>query len=151
MAESNFLRKSKGQELQPISANITVEGLDGFEFVVRSGRIHGDYYRPLAPGRYTLLVRKDGYMPSRSNVTVPEDGSGVMRNFVLRERKPPATRNMVMTASSVIAAAADISPHDQVRDHMTLVTGGLVLLLGLWDIHKRMVRRAGVLGRHRSM
>lgn len=144
MAESNSLRKDKGQELRPVEANITVEGID---FAVRSGWKHGDYYRPLAPGRYTLLVRGEGLVPSRSNVTVPADGSGVVRNFVLRQRRPPS----MDTAAGVAGALAALDKVEHRGDNMLLVVGGMLLMLGLWQIHKRMVHRSGVLGRQRSM
>lgn len=43
----------------------------------------GDFYRPLAPGRYTLVVSKEGFKPFSVNLTVPADGSGAQRHFVL--------------------------------------------------------------------
>lgn len=43
----------------------------------------GDYYRPLAPGRYTLVVSKPGFKTFMVNLTVPTDGSGAQRHFVL--------------------------------------------------------------------
>ena len=143
MVESDSLRKDKGRELHPVEANVTVEGID---FTVRSGWQHGDYYRPLAPGRYTLLVRREGYMPYRSNVTVPDSGAGVVRNFVLRQRPSPAQPTMTR-AAKVAVALGDSQVHG---NNWFLVVGALLLLLGLWQIHKRLMHQQPFSGLNRS-
>ena len=51
--------------------------------VVASRAGAGDFYRPLAPGRYTIVVSKPGFKPFAANLTVPADGSGAQRHFVL--------------------------------------------------------------------
>jgi hypothetical protein len=151
VAETDSLRKDRGREVQPLEANVTVEGVDG-AISVMTGWQHGEYHRPLAPGRYTLVVRSEGYSPSRSNVTVPADGSGVVRNFVLHPRRP--ARAAAAAGGSASAAAAKLmatmSEREPRGDNMFLVIGGLSLLLGLWQIHKRMLHLSGVSGRERS-
>ena len=64
----------------PAFAHSAVIGLDR-GVVSREGA--GDFYRPLAPGRYTLVVSKEGFKPFSVNLTVPADGSGAQRHFVL--------------------------------------------------------------------
>jgi hypothetical protein len=148
MAESVSLRKDKGRELQPVVANVSVEGVD---FSVHSGWQHGDYYRPLAPGRYTLVVRSEGYMPSRSNVTVPENGSGVVRNFVLRSRHAVPVPVAVLSRAAKVAVALEGA--EQRGDNMFLVVGALLLLVMLWQIHKRLLHQqpfSGAGARNRS-
>ncbi|GAB4823357.1 hypothetical protein N2152v2_010403 [Parachlorella kessleri] len=55
-------------------ADVTVEGIDK---VVKSKSPYGDFYRPLAPGDYTVMFSAPGYVTETTNVTVPGDGSGV--------------------------------------------------------------------------
>lgn len=62
-------------------ATIAVKGIS---WTVTSGNTFGDYYRPLAPGTYTVQVRKTGYTTAQSTVTVPASGAGVVRDFVLK-------------------------------------------------------------------
>lgn len=50
--------------------------------MVQSRPDFGDFYRPLGPGKYTLVVTAPGYPPREVNITVPEDGRGVSRVFV---------------------------------------------------------------------
>jgi len=57
---------STGQGLQ---AQITVTGRDGIS--MRSDPTFGNYYRLLRPGRYTVLVSKDGYQSLSKQVTIP--------------------------------------------------------------------------------
>ncbi len=47
----------------PLSATITVVGHDNSYSIIRTHPTHGDFYRFLSPGTYTLLVEADG-MPS---------------------------------------------------------------------------------------
>ncbi|GAB4822565.1 hypothetical protein N2152v2_009611 [Parachlorella kessleri] len=76
------LRAGKGQEVQPIVADITVAGID---FTVSSRQRFGDFYRPLAPGQYGILVSSDGYLPFSTNITVPADGSGAVLDVILQQ------------------------------------------------------------------
>eukprot|EP00887_Chlorella_sp_A99_P003980 scaffold11.g3980.t1 len=87
------LRPGKGQEMRPLGgANISVAGIDK---MVHSRAKWGDYYRPLAPGEYKVTVSKAGYRSATALVTVPADGSGVRRDFVLAPARtgsrPPVT------------------------------------------------------------
>lgn len=66
----------------PLAVLAAADGEEQPAWVVsRAGQ--GDYYRPLAPGRYTVVVSKPGYKPFAANFTVPADGSGAQRHFVL--------------------------------------------------------------------
>lgn len=55
----------------------------GIDWLTRSRQPLGDFYRPLAPGQYGVLVAAEGYASFSANVTVPEDGSGVALDVVL--------------------------------------------------------------------
>ena len=48
-----------------------VVGLDGAPAAL-SRAPFGDFYRPLAPGGYGVLVTAEGYSPFSANITVPE-------------------------------------------------------------------------------
>ena len=124
--ETGALRKDKAKEVRPIEANVTIEGSN---FVVKSSSAYGDYYRPLAPGKYTVVVRREGYPTARSNVTVPADGRGVVRDFVMREKKVNADGSTLNSAET------------QRNHNMILLLSGVGVMWGLWIVHKRMVRR----------
>jgi carboxypeptidase D len=69
-----------GTSMVPVQAQIIVKGIAK---TTKSGPTFGDYYRPLAPGKYTITVKKAGYKSSTASVVVPSTGKGVIRNFVL--------------------------------------------------------------------
>ncbi|KAL4531307.1 hypothetical protein Ndes2437A_g08645 [Nannochloris sp. 'desiccata'] len=71
-----------GTKLVPLKADIIVKGNAR---VSNSGAKFGDYYRPLAPGKYTITVKKAGYKSASVAVVVPRNGKGVIRNFVLKK------------------------------------------------------------------
>ena len=73
-------RKSGGRTAPLGGANVSVAGID---WTLQSGDTFGNFYRPLAPGRYTVTVRKTGYKPAQATVTVPTSGAGVARTFAL--------------------------------------------------------------------
>ncbi|PSC74500.1 carboxypeptidase D [Micractinium conductrix] len=61
---------------KPLDARITVSGS---KFVARTNPRFGNFYRPLAPGNYTVRVaKKDGSAASTHKVTVPESGAGAV-------------------------------------------------------------------------
>jgi len=140
MSEATGLRAAKGKEVIPAVANITVEGSN---FTVTSGPVHGEFFRPLAPGRYTVTVRGDGLIPTRTNVTIPVSGAGVVREFVLRPRRLPSGAQQKL--------AVVLTPAEQNRDNMLLLGGGILVLYGLWITHRRMVHRTFSSTRERSV
>ena len=142
VVESPSLRKEK-VKLQPIEANVTIEGSD---FVVKSHPVWGDYYRPLAPGKYTVVVRKEGYPTARSNITVPEDGKGVIRDFVLRPKRTNTSTVAGRKGMMITVSAATEREHA-----IILILVGVGMMWGLWIIHRRMVHRTFGLQRQRSM
>lgn len=54
----------------PLGAAITVTGYDNSYSVVETDPAHGDFYRYLSPGTYTLSVATAGYEPQTVQVTV---------------------------------------------------------------------------------
>jgi len=64
---------------EPISANISVEGIDHDIFPDPE---NGDYYRLLPAGTYTITVQAFGYLAQSEVVTVPSSGY-VEKNFQL--------------------------------------------------------------------
>jgi len=135
MVESNTVRKDKGKEMHPVEANVTIEGSD---FVVKSNSVFGDYYRPLAPGKYTVVVRREGYPTARSNITVPEDGTGAIRDFVLRHKRPSPV-DVILTLET------------QRQHNFVLVGCGVGIMWGLYIMHRQMIYRSMVNVRQRSM
>ena len=121
--------------MHPVEANVTIEGSD---FVVKSNSVYGDFYRPLAPGKYTVVVRREGYPTARSNITVPEDGTGVIRDFVLRQKRPSSNDVVLSTAT-------------QRQHNLVLVGSGVGIMWGLWLVHRQMIYRSMYTVRQRSM
>lgn len=72
-------RKVKG--LIPAQAKVVVKGINT---VTLTGKL-GYYYRPLAPGKYTIEVTQKGYKPVKATVTIPTNGKGAVRDFVLKK------------------------------------------------------------------
>jgi len=58
--------------------------LYGSPLVAKTYGIYGDFYRPLAPGRYKVRVSKRGFTPQITTITVPDNGEGLVKNFYLR-------------------------------------------------------------------
>jgi carboxypeptidase D len=71
-----------GTKLVPVQASIVVNGIAR---VSKSGATFGDYYRPLAAGRYSITVKRAGYKTATATVLVPSNGKGVIKNFVLKK------------------------------------------------------------------
>uniref|UniRef100_A0A061S7Q8 Carboxypeptidase D n=1 Tax=Tetraselmis sp. GSL018 TaxID=582737 RepID=A0A061S7Q8_9CHLO len=68
-----------GAEPTPLAAEIRVAGISK---AIRASRF-GDFYRPLAPGNYTVTASAAGYMAQSKEVAIPRDGSGARLEFVL--------------------------------------------------------------------
>lgn len=137
--ETTSLRKGKGiRSNLPVQANIIVEGSD---MVVKSTAEFGDFYRPLAPGEYTVIVEKEGYNTIRTNVTVPKDGRGVIKHLTLQMRKSSG-----LPGRGVVSFAFARQPHYA----SVLLLLGLSIIWGLWVTHKRIVHRH-LLYRQRSV
>lgn len=157
--EEGRLRGKKGQELPRLGgANITVVG-NNVSVVSREGL--GDYYRPLAPGRYTVRVTKEGYKPFTVNLTVPTDGSGAQRHFVLAREGSSSSGGVAYSLKSLgassgeggalgalpwrggaAAAAGDKVPSSRERDRLVMLAVGAAVVYGLWLTHSRLQRRA---------
>lgn len=54
----------------PLSATINISGYDNTYSIVETDASHGDFYRYLQPGTYTLTVTTPGYDPQTLQVTV---------------------------------------------------------------------------------
>lgn len=121
----------------------------------------GDYYRPLAPGRYTVRVTKEGYKPFTVNLTVPTDGSGAQRHFVLAREGSSSSGGVAYSLKSLgassgeggalgalpwrggaAAAAGDKVPSSRERDRVVMLAVGAAVVYGLWLTHSRLQRRA---------
>lgn len=107
----------------------------------------GDYYRPLAPGTYSVTVSKRGYAPASAEVTVPEDGSGVHKDWVLEplptEHKPAPTA----AAWSAMATAGYGSALLQPRVGLVVAAAlavGLVLAARHRNSRLARLRRGGL-------
>ena len=64
----------------PLLAHISVEGIT---HSIKSGADFGNFYRPLAPGKWTVTASLPGHGNSSVPITIPEDGSGVVLEFQL--------------------------------------------------------------------
>jgi len=69
----------------------------------------GDYYRPLAPGRYTVLVSKEGYKTFAVNLTVPADGSGAQRHFVLAREGSSGSGEVTYSLKTPVSSSSSSS------------------------------------------
>lgn len=82
----------------------------GLDKAVQSHAQRGDFYRPLAPGRYTVTLSHPGFKPLTHNLTVPADGSGAQRHFLLVAEGSPGEGGVAFSlkalARSEEAAAA---------------------------------------------
>jgi hypothetical protein len=63
-----------GERLGSTADDAAVEGIDK---VLKSKHSFGNFYRPLAPGEYTLIFSSAGFSPEIANMTVLEDDSGI--------------------------------------------------------------------------
>lgn len=132
----------------------------------------GDYYRPLAPGRYTVVVSKAGYKPFAANFTVPPDGSGAQRHFVLAREGSSwagemahAPRFLAGAAPEDAAAASGgggllpwkarlglngsgdagqqwTAEETRSRDRLLMLGAGAACVYGLWVTHSRLKQRS---------
>jgi hypothetical protein len=127
----------------------------------------GDFYRPLAPGRYTVTVSKAGFKPLSVNLTVPEDGSGAQRHFVLAREGSSSEGEVAYTphglaptaaaegGGSVLPwkaarrrggggpdAAGTLTAATRARDRMLMMGAGVLVVYGLWVTHRRLSPRS---------
>lgn len=144
MIESNSLRKDKGVELQPLSADIIV---DDSPFAVSTNDF-GMFYRPLSPGNHIVIVRSKGLPEARANITIPTDGSGVVRDFVLRSGPQIMDHNSsLFSIRKVLLDKQDSSIH---QNGIFFAFVGSTLLYGLWRSHKHLRRQQRSTSRARS-
>ncbi len=85
-----------------VNATITVTGRD--HSVITA--CHGDYWRLLTPGNYTLQASADGYLTEEVNVTVLE-GSAVQVNFTLMINN--SLNVPIMPSSSIVVSPVESS------------------------------------------
>lgn len=122
--------------------------IEGSNFTVKSKELHGDYYRPLAPGKYTIVVRKQGFTTERAQIEVPDGTNGIIRNFVLRRRSGKSGGRVgVMDGKSAGEKSDDgdgkveVFYEQKLHDGVLMVLIGGVVLNGLWITHKRLSGR----------
>ena len=87
------------------NATIQVEGRDHNITTA----CHGDYWRLLVPGVYTLIAVAKGYLPSNKTVTVV-DGPAVQVNFTLMSNESEVYTSRDIMSSSVMAATTEHAP-----------------------------------------
>ena len=121
--------------------------------------------------RYTVVVSKEGYQTLAANLTVPADGSGAQRHFLLAAEGAEgggeithSLRSLGKTAEGVApdgAAAAALPWHGgrkgepgggaedgggeggtRSRDRWLMLATGGVCVYGLWSTHLRLQRRS---------
>ncbi|MDZ4181457.1 MAG: M14 family zinc carboxypeptidase, partial [Candidatus Cloacimonadaceae bacterium] len=80
----------------PLNATITVVGLDNSYSVIRSDPSHGDFYRYLSPGTYSLLVEAAGFPSETLNNVVVTANQKTTLNVVLGEL--PHVQQIVMNS-----------------------------------------------------
>mmetsp|Transcript_6007 Transcript_6007/g.15215 ORF Transcript_6007/g.15215 Transcript_6007/m.15215 type:complete len:535 (+) Transcript_6007:119-1723(+) len=69
-----------GGASKPLAATISVQGIDRDS---TSGP-HGDFYRPLGPGTYTITASVDGYQIQSKQVSVLPGNQGAQLEFILQ-------------------------------------------------------------------
>lgn len=114
--------------------------VEGIPLATFSSSKHGDFYRPLAPGEYTIIVKSDGYKTETVDVVIPADGTGLKHNFILTRKKQPKGK-----------IAQPLDSGSFLRDSFILVSIGLFIFYGLWAVHMKITKRALFLARHRSI
>lgn len=73
--------KKQGRRWEPIKgAEISIKGIDSHVI----SRDTGGFNRPLAPGNYTMMIKKKGYKPLKQTISV-QDGVGFSKDFVLKK------------------------------------------------------------------
>lgn len=115
----------------PLTATILVEGID---HPIQAGPL-GDYYRPLAPGIYNVSAVMKGYSSMSAQIIIPNDGSGLVHNFVL---------SCTTCRDTQLAKSAYTEEGIRVRPAIIaflVVGGGGWLLYGLWLWHRARTRR----------
>jgi carboxypeptidase D len=72
----------KKKTLEPVKgAEITIRGIDSRVLT----RDTGEFNRPLAPGNYTIMIKKKGYKSIKENISVGVDGGGFSKDFILKK------------------------------------------------------------------
>ncbi|KAK9814699.1 hypothetical protein WJX72_010093 [[Myrmecia] bisecta] len=119
---------------KPLPATISVQGID---FNVSASATFGDYYRPLAPGQYTVTASMDGYAPATQVVTVPADNIGKAVKHADDLLPAPRLREPAAPSSPVDTTWADL-----MQRAMLLVIGIPLMGLGVLQL-VRLVRYVG--------
>eukprot|EP00884_Botryococcus_braunii_P009660 jgi/Botrbrau1/18696/Bobra.0386s0022.1 len=115
-----FVREAgrEGEGAGPLPASVEVVGIN---FSIPASAQFGDFYRPLAPGRWTLRASMPGYRSEEVAVQVPEDGQGAVHNFTLHK---------LASTASVEEAAATVDklpslPRPLAGNHSPMLTSPL--------------------------
>lgn len=64
----------------PLNATIQVQGINK---IMRTGSVHGDYFRLLVPGTYQITASSPGYVSQTQTVQVISNGNAVQLDFYL--------------------------------------------------------------------
>lgn len=82
--------RKTGKENIPIYASIKV----GESFLnTTSDRKTGKFYRPLAPGKYSIEVTANGFKPKQIQIEIPEDSHGTFERIYLNQKQQTSDRN----------------------------------------------------------
>ncbi|KAJ7325075.1 hypothetical protein JRQ81_018095, partial [Phrynocephalus forsythii] len=109
-----------------------VISVEGVAHDVTSGE-HGDYFRLLLPGTYTVTASADGYQPQIQTVTVGPAGPTVISK---------------MEAGSVVRAVFDFCP--SVSEELPLFVGDIIEVLAVIDEFWLLGKKEGVTGQFPS-
>lgn len=104
----------------PLLATIAVVGID---HNITTVHLNGYYSRPLAPGKYEVLVTAEGYKPVKRAVEVPSDTKGVVADFFMEPANAgsqPVSGAGVKALNGSVAAGKSEAPGAALVANMTL-------------------------------
>lgn len=115
--------RKTGKKNLPIAASVTVQP----SFMnTTTDPLTGAFYRPLAPGSYTIDVSAVGFKPKTMQVEIPDEGGLFLRVYL---NKLPGRQ-------------LEIDPRDQFQSGVIIVMGVGMTVGGLWWIHLLLVSRS---------
>jgi PKD repeat protein len=88
----------------PIKALITINNHDADSSQVYSHLPHGDYYRPIAPGTWTMIISAIGYQPVTINNVTTQNKNITIKNVTLYPYPPVAdfTTDVTNTCTGIV-------------------------------------------------
>jgi len=99
-----------GADVPVAAAALSIEG-NGVVQTVISARDGAFQFASLTPGRYTLLVSRSAYLPTRLGIVVP-DGSPLVIDVQLTRRPVPLSPIVVQASSDVGSSPWPVAPLD---------------------------------------